>query len=176
MPGAFIIGNDMDSSTELAFMLYIDGLVQDCSNSIANALELLQSCTKPSIWWNLALDPSRYGGILLLTHPDMVESCSWPIPIWWNLALDPSRYGGILLLTHPDMMESCSWPIPIWWNLALDPSRVGAQVFQTKVKITWLLMLCLLSCHKQVFIFHGEGFQIYLCIVNWLQMQIIFYA
>ena len=27
----------------------IDGLVQDCSNCIANALELLQSCTKPSI-------------------------------------------------------------------------------------------------------------------------------
>ena len=29
----------------------IDGLVQDCSNSIAYALELLQSCTKPSILW-----------------------------------------------------------------------------------------------------------------------------
>ena len=28
---------------------YIDGLVPDCSNSITNALELLQSCTKPSI-------------------------------------------------------------------------------------------------------------------------------
>ena len=28
----------------------VDGLVQDCSNSIANALELLQSCTKPSKW------------------------------------------------------------------------------------------------------------------------------
>ena len=37
-----------------------DGLMQDCSNSIANALELLQSCTKPSkcylsidnqCWW-----------------------------------------------------------------------------------------------------------------------------
>ena len=27
----------------------IEGLVQDCSNSIANALELLQSCTKPSV-------------------------------------------------------------------------------------------------------------------------------
>ena len=26
----------------------IDGLVQDCRNSIANALELLQSCTQPS--------------------------------------------------------------------------------------------------------------------------------
>ena len=30
-------------------LLYIDGLVQDCSNSIANALELPQSRTKPSI-------------------------------------------------------------------------------------------------------------------------------
>ena len=29
---------------------YFDGFMQDCSNSIANALELLQSCTKPSIW------------------------------------------------------------------------------------------------------------------------------
>ena len=27
----------------------IDGLVQDCRISIANALEILQSCTKPSI-------------------------------------------------------------------------------------------------------------------------------
>ena len=27
--------------------MQIDGLMQDCSNSIANALELLQSCTKP---------------------------------------------------------------------------------------------------------------------------------
>ena len=30
-------------------MVHIDGLVQDYSNSIAKALELLQSCTKPSI-------------------------------------------------------------------------------------------------------------------------------
>ena len=28
---------------------YIDGLVQDCSNSSVLAMELLQSCTKPSI-------------------------------------------------------------------------------------------------------------------------------
>ena len=30
--------------------VYIGGLVQDCSNSSALAMELLQSCTKPSIW------------------------------------------------------------------------------------------------------------------------------
>ena len=28
---------------------YFDGLVQDCSNSIVNTQELLQSCTKPAI-------------------------------------------------------------------------------------------------------------------------------
>ena len=32
---------------------YIDGLVQDCGNSSALALELLQSCTKPSIYINV---------------------------------------------------------------------------------------------------------------------------
>ena len=30
---------------------HMDGSVQNSSNSIANALELLQSSTKPSIWW-----------------------------------------------------------------------------------------------------------------------------
>ena len=32
------------------FLCDIDGLAQDCRNFIANALELLQSCTKPSIY------------------------------------------------------------------------------------------------------------------------------
>ena len=32
---------------------YINGLVQDSSNSIANALELQQSCTKPYVSWGL---------------------------------------------------------------------------------------------------------------------------
>ena len=33
----------------IASTVYVVGLVQDCSNSIANALELLQSCTEPSM-------------------------------------------------------------------------------------------------------------------------------
>ena len=32
---------------------HIDGLVQNCGISIANALEILQPCTKPSIWYFL---------------------------------------------------------------------------------------------------------------------------
>ena len=34
----------------------IDGLVQDCSNSIAKAVELLQSYPKPSIYIVIVLD------------------------------------------------------------------------------------------------------------------------
>ena len=33
----------------------LDGLVQDCSISIANTLEILQSCIKPSIPWFLKI-------------------------------------------------------------------------------------------------------------------------
>ena len=33
----------------ILWIYHIDGFVQDCSISIANALEILQSCTKPSI-------------------------------------------------------------------------------------------------------------------------------
>ena len=34
---------------DIKMEIYIDALVQECSNCIANALELFQSCTKPSI-------------------------------------------------------------------------------------------------------------------------------
>ena len=46
------ISNDKQNLRPWYDWLYIDGLVQDCCNSIANALELLQSCTKPSIYWD----------------------------------------------------------------------------------------------------------------------------
>ena len=38
------------SHRSMHFGIYIDGLVHDCSNSIALAMELLQSCTEPSIY------------------------------------------------------------------------------------------------------------------------------
>ena len=48
---------------------HIDGLAEDCSNSIANALELLQSCTKPSIVNSFTNRPkSLTGKTTWLTH------------------------------------------------------------------------------------------------------------
>ena len=44
--------------------IHIDCLVQDCSNSIVNILELLQSCTKPSICFNIISLCCRWHGTM----------------------------------------------------------------------------------------------------------------
>ena len=41
---------------------YIDDLVQNCSNSVASALELLESCTEPLIY----LPPSHFRNLCLM--------------------------------------------------------------------------------------------------------------
>ena len=55
----------------------IDGLVQDCSISSASAMEILQSCTKPSIYntskYNLTLIPHYF-----LTSPLSNENTNHP--------------------------------------------------------------------------------------------------
>ena len=50
MPPVMIYRNRCDGSISVTTQSYIDGLVQDCSNSIASTQELLQSGTKPSIF------------------------------------------------------------------------------------------------------------------------------
>ena len=52
----------------------MDGLVQDCSISSVLAMELLQSCTKPSIWhWYKIRDP----------HIPLLDQVKMPV---WEVA------------------------------------------------------------------------------------------
>ena len=55
---------------------HIDGLVQDCSNSSALAMELLQSCTKPSIYSPLLL--SIFQKVLSTVTPFGLELVKGP--------------------------------------------------------------------------------------------------
>ena len=50
--------------------VYTDGLAQESSNATANVLELLQSCTKPSIWFvkQNACHCSRYTQLPAQSH------------------------------------------------------------------------------------------------------------
>ena len=51
-------------------------LVQDCSNSIANTLELLQSCTKPLVLWQIRyIDETRKLPPYLTSWASYVEYC-----------------------------------------------------------------------------------------------------
>ena len=65
---------------------YIDGLEQDYSNSIALAMELLQSCTKPSI-------SSCFQSQIGSNNDNCVALASWsesPINHWfWQSQLSP---------------------------------------------------------------------------------------
>ena len=48
--GIVVQGNVVPRAIGCGANKMIDGLVQDCSNSSANTLELLQSCTRSSEW------------------------------------------------------------------------------------------------------------------------------
>ena len=58
---------------------HIDGFVQDCSISIANALEILQSCTKPSdngLWHWIGNKPYSEPMVVYFTDKYMHHSTS----------------------------------------------------------------------------------------------------
>ena len=54
--------------------------MQDCSNSIANALELLQSCTKPSISY-LNSDPSYLATKVIIQTSERSSLMLWLLVI-----------------------------------------------------------------------------------------------
>ena len=54
-------------------MVYLNGLVQDCSNSSALAMELLQSCIKTSIYQRYTLKWSVFAKL----HQHITESSAF---------------------------------------------------------------------------------------------------
>ena len=77
--------------TFLKLVHHLDSLAQDCSNSIANALELLQSCTEPSSihhtyqskvagCWN-----THYGDVIMTTIASQITSLTIVYPsFYWG--------------------------------------------------------------------------------------------
>ena len=66
----------------LCSLMHVDGLVQDCSISIANAQEILRSCTKPSLYIYIYASPGLWW--LLLENwyfwclpPEYVSGNGW---------------------------------------------------------------------------------------------------
>ena len=68
---SFFLGNAVHSDK-------IDGLVQECSNSIANALEILQSSTKPLKCWLARTADRRWHKLFLFTIHCAKRCYTWP--------------------------------------------------------------------------------------------------
>ena len=73
----------------VAWWCHIDGLVQECSNSIANALELLQSCTKPSMWC-----PSSWSAVV-----------KGSLRAWWHNVHYPTNVDKMTNYTFKDILQ-----------------------------------------------------------------------
>ena len=87
------------------FWLYFDGLVQDCSNSIANALELLQSCAEPLIF------PLK---VCCVSSPALYKIACILILIIWGLVLWVQLTTGLYNIKQ----SKCSC-LNQWWKRSL---------------------------------------------------------
>ena len=138
---------DIEYSNEVTEVEHIDSLVQDCSISIAVAMEILQSCTKPSIYRTLNLQkmshmsPWRvsYGmwNVNILENIDdiiMALHCIYVKTESHNSFITPFTYHG----AHTEHVWKCQkqiacWLQPEWWvefeygcspMLLLEPATV----------------------------------------------------
>ena len=92
----------------------IDGLVQDCSNSIANALELVQSCTEPS-----TCSCFHFDGLMQERRNSIANALELRLP-----CTNPSIW-------YQD--KSC-WPVVLF---ILQTWRVELGVFQLRKRQSW---------------------------------------
>ena len=135
----------------LAFSLLfcIDGLVQDCSNSSASALELLQSCAKSSIW-NIA----QYGSMLwwasnrlsTLLNFTSIDWCSHdkgcrPSVYIWNI--DYLCYFAVVF--HALYWKACVIIEHFLCQEYFYSSYPPYMLAISCVKITWYTCICCLS-------------------------------
>ena len=97
---------------------YFNGLVQDCSISIANALEILQSCIKPSIWRILKSFQRRKK---MLSHTTNKWHCcirsNFPAIIKLMVIEPPFFIGSSVSITDHFLQIAAVWisTSPVWF-------------------------------------------------------------
>ena len=99
----------------------VDGLVQDCSNSSALAMELLTYCTKPWIWCDIVLNAmwkkTRY-----------INNLVWFIAYWHHVVL---RINNKISYADPSDLRTLYW---MSWNIIIlleyQASNIGHRMSQ----------------------------------------------
>ena len=104
---------------------HIVGLAQDYSNSIANALELLQSCTKPSILFYLLVPHISMSNVQYLEYIGIVRTASMPdLMVCANIGL-ATRYSPALFCNFPESKGHGANMGPTWGRQDPGGPHVG---------------------------------------------------
>ena len=133
---------------------HFDGVAQDWGNSISNALELLQSCTKPSIWsWTIVIyiAPSPHSNQVSSTHTGS------SLDGW----MDPSQTRGVKFHTSLIAM----FMGPTWGSPGADRTQVGPMLAQ------WTLLSGMLTLIHQ---FTEPETEARLCLTTRIRIYFIF--
>ena len=108
---------------------HVDGLAKDCSNSIANAMELPQSCTKPSICLYI-----QHFALPLSISTGWCKKDVTPLLMHWSYIF--------LALTHRYMLQLA--PIPGPWlhgciigDLSPDLMALAASASEMTTAMRW---------------------------------------
>ena len=126
---------------------YINGLVQYCSNSIANAMELLQSCAKPPIQCIAFSLPSVAGDV------DGVAPAMPPAPLASTFGLSA---GGGLVSTGGWVgcgLVSSTDSSTRWFSLPCGGTGVGGELTTAGrlfMSCTWLSRVLTRCCRPEV--------------------------
>ena len=116
-PGTWQICTDI-------FTILIDGLVEDCSISSALAMEILQSCTKPSIYdecTHILLNNQNVFLYILYLRLVFRENALLPVKLWdflyfFRLSLTQTSFG-YLELFPADPWTLFNVAIPLWISI-----------------------------------------------------------
>ena len=132
----------INSYIYLRLHIYIDGLIQDCSISIANALEILQSCTKPSTFQ-----------AIIITYDHLLHN-QWPLsaptyPLNCNSFISSHQYiqqlvctvgaGGGLELAHGSwchFVTHSAWAVE-WTRWTFGPIQEMNVLVQQVFLLYW---------------------------------------
>ena len=101
------------------FKMHIDGFVKDCSNSSVLAMELLQSCTKPSI---LSLDKNIYNLAYGKYKSMRIIANTTPVQLYIQSVLVAISYIAWFILWQCLILfilltQSVKWNSTIWYLL-----------------------------------------------------------
>ena len=137
----------MRMTNDIGCSYHFNGLVQDCSNSIALAMELLQSCAEPSICAQQKVEIPQFNSkMTTLTHYGVTMSYGdicmgqhcfryWCLIVWWHQIISWN------MLTLKDYWH------PYQWNFAENMQERLEKIiiqkssfkdFYTSARVQWV--------------------------------------